>query len=357
MPKNPLAALSEAPKKKKELKEALETLKQYVGEYNAAVDRLRVHQYDNPNKYSDESRKQDMQIMVNAVAKIQRFSLPDGFAEKATKHQYATSAQDEWRFAWSHYKDYQDIRRGEKTPENIFREVGIYRKLPIPAPNIEDEPAGYQQNNTQSPPLDTEEPKKTGWFNRVKNKLSEWASNIKDKASDFVSYIKEHPVRSALLIGAGVTGVAIIVVASVFTGGGAAVATAGGVAALLGGGGVASIVGGVLFGSAVVAGSAGILAKDVLDHAKNTHERERLNNLDNTVQQASNQTPSAPQKAESEAPKCVEWRKAVHVEPVQLHHVNNEHQANKTNTMLSRREVRDLKTNEANEENTHSTQP
>ncbi|RYE05841.1 MAG: hypothetical protein EOP33_01085 [Rickettsiaceae bacterium] len=50
------------------------------------------------------------------------------------------------------------------------------------------------------------------------------------------NYIKENPVKGGLLIGAIVVGVAAIAVASVFTGGGAAIAAGVGVGALLGGG-------------------------------------------------------------------------------------------------------------------------
>lgn len=108
--------------------------------------------------------------------------------------------------------------------------------------------------------------------------MASFFSKLKETATDFKNYMKKHPVKGGIFIALAVVGVAVIVTASVFSGGAAAVAVGGGMAAAFGGMGA---TGAIAFGAVTAVASAAALTYDVqrsTTKAQATEElHERLN--------------------------------------------------------------------------------
>lgn len=123
-------------------------------------------------------------------------------------------------------------------------------------------------------------------------------SKVKGYARDFKNYVKEHPVKGGILIGLAVVGIAAIVVASVFTGGGAAIA-AGGLAATFGG--ISTMAGGIAIGAGTTIVSGAMLAYDIKRSTELTRERARVENL---IQKGQAKPTSEQKTSETDAQKA-----------------------------------------------------
>ncbi len=304
----------------------MKKLQSVVSAYNAAENKLRVGEFT--SSYTDTERAQDLQKLVNAAEQVKR--LQSWIPEQQFKNAIAAIPDaDNKRMFNIYLSDMGKIASGEKNPSKLVNDLGI--KLPLPTHNVPMSPPPTQLKAeapkvTEPQPEKPEEPKKEGFFSRLKNKIS-------DLASGFANYMKEHPVRGGLLIAGAVLGIGIIVAASVFTGGAAGAAAVGGFAALMGTGGSA-LVSGVLFGTAVTASSAIALAYDV--NKEITKEQAHANLHARLA--AANATPPMPEQPKGEPTKPA-WKcgvKPAHEDL--LHNINNGEkiEANKAATLESK---------------------
>lgn len=103
--------------------------------------------------------------------------------------------------------------------------------------------------------------------------MASFFSKLKETATDFKNYMKKHPVKGGIFIALAVVGVAVIVTASVFSGGAAAVAVGGGMAAAFGGMGA---TGAIAFGAVTAVASAAALTYDFKRSTTKAHATEEL---------------------------------------------------------------------------------
>lgn len=347
----------------------LKKLEQAITKYDAAEGSLKIGQQT--TGYTDAKRKEDLQKLVDGAELVKRLhswiprdefdrviaALPDWQTQQAYKIRLA---------------DMEKIVSGEKSPSKLANQIGI--KLPIPTHQVPITPPSSMPNNVEAQAGQPEAPKKDGFFSRFKNKVSDLASSVTNfvkeaitrtpsfgaaedapetpkkggffsklkngvssLASNFANYMKAHPVRGGLLIAGAVAGVAIIVAASVFTGGAAGAAAVGGMAALMGTG-AGSLISGVLVGGAVTVSSAIALAYDVNAEVKAKELPARLRGVKKVMDAPPN--PSPEQVAQMDEQKGTLPKPGGRTCEDRLHKVNNEkNKENMATTAESREHV------------------
>ncbi|WP_133135288.1 hypothetical protein [Legionella rowbothamii] len=126
MSPNPLAKLVQSP-----TKTTRKQLQLYVTEYAGIVDALRLGGVVNKS-YTDADRAQDMQRLVNAAEKIKMI---DFSGEDFKKSVQGLSKEKELTLR-SNYREYVEIKKGNMSPQQLFKELNI--KLPVPEPILDD---------------------------------------------------------------------------------------------------------------------------------------------------------------------------------------------------------------------------
>jgi hypothetical protein len=127
MSPNPLAKLVQSP-----TKVTRKQLQQYVTEYAGIVDALRLGDVGRKEPYTDAARAQDMQRLVNAAEKIRMID----FSEEDFNKSLQSISKEKESTLRSNYREYVEIKKGTRSPEQLFKELEI--KLPVPVPILDD---------------------------------------------------------------------------------------------------------------------------------------------------------------------------------------------------------------------------
>lgn len=199
------------------------------------------------NAVNDEKIKKDLPNKIEQAKTARILRLKKEIARFTDKNQNAQNLA-----AAGGEADKTQVKENQ-TETNVVSNQGLPENSKVPfhiddrpfnpedmAPNLEEKQAAQGKKNST----------KKGLFNNLKN------------------YIKENPVKGGLLIAGIAVGVAAIAVASVFTGGGAAIAAGIGVGALLGGGTMTTGI--IAFGATVAT-----MAASALGMASNMHAAKK----------------------------------------------------------------------------------
>ncbi|MDR3502146.1 MAG: hypothetical protein P4L79_06135 [Legionella sp.] len=126
MSPNPLAKLVQSP-----TKATRKQLQQHVSEYAGIVDALRLGNTGRKS-YTDADRARDMQKLVNAAEKIKMID----FSEEDFKKSVQSISKEKEPTLRSNYREYVEIKNGSRSPQQLFKDLGI--TLPVPEPILDD---------------------------------------------------------------------------------------------------------------------------------------------------------------------------------------------------------------------------